>query len=249
MSQGEDQSSLIEKALQQVQVELGGALADAIKPVLYINNQRCRIRQYKNLNPTGTVQDYVFQVANYYVMDHDYLDDVQRYKTRETWGPLLEKIRQWTYPFLGRWNLTETTRTAFTLEIAQEAGLEIVRSHYPYDSEFDGWACIITHHVCSKFMKRFGASVVLDHIDLSEADEWFLNSDDLLQSDPEIVFAKKQLLLDAVTQLSEIQKNVIWRFYFEGWSLPQIANHLGISTNTIYKRHFDALKQLRKILG
>ena len=65
MSQGEDRLPLIEQALQQVQVELGGALADAIKPVIYINNQRCRIRQYKSLNPTGTVKDYVFQVANH----------------------------------------------------------------------------------------------------------------------------------------------------------------------------------------
>ncbi|MBK7919103.1 MAG: hypothetical protein IPJ94_23135 [Chloroflexi bacterium] len=91
MSQGEDQISAIEQALQQVRFELGGTLADAIKPILYINNQRCRIQQYKSLDPTGTVKDYVFQVANHYVMDHDYLDDVQRYKNSETWEPLLKK--------------------------------------------------------------------------------------------------------------------------------------------------------------
>ncbi|MBK7177291.1 MAG: sigma-70 family RNA polymerase sigma factor [Chloroflexi bacterium] len=249
MSQGEDQISAIEQALQQVRFELGGTLADAIQPVLYINNQRCRIRQYKSLRPTGTVKDYVFQVANHYVMDRNYLDAIQKQKSIEVWEPLLEKIRQWTYSFLGKWNLLETTRASFTLEIAQETGLEIIRSHYPYDSDFDGWACIVTHHVCSKFMKRFGASAVIDNMDLSEADEWFLDSDNTLQSDPEIMFAKKQLLSDAIAQLSANQRSVIWHFYFEGWSLPHIANHLGISTNAIYKRHFDALKQLRKILG
>lgn len=80
MSQGEDQISAIEQALQQVRFELGGTLADAIQPVLYINNQRCRIRQYKSLRPTGTVKDYVFQVANHYVMDRNYLDAIQKQK-------------------------------------------------------------------------------------------------------------------------------------------------------------------------
>jgi RNA polymerase sigma factor (sigma-70 family) len=97
-------------------------------------------------------------------------------------------------------------------------------------------------------MQRYGSSRVVDNIDLSEADEWFQDSDKSPDSNLEDEFATRQFLLDAIAQLSEKQKFVIWQLYFEGWSMPQIANHLQVKTNAIYKRHFDALKALRKIL-
>ena len=88
----------------------------------------------------------------------------------------------------------------------------------------------------------------MEEIDLSEVDEWFQNRIDVIDANPEIQFATRQLLLDAIEKLSENQKVVIWWFYFEGRPLPQIAEDLGINVNATYKRHFDALKQLRKIL-
>jgi len=249
MSQAEDDPLSIEQALEQLRSELGGTLTDALQPILRINEQRGRPHQYLCLNPHETVQAYVLQVATHYEIDHDYLDRVQRQKDNETWETLLEKVRQWTYCFLNRWDLDRAMQTTCTLEITQEVGPEIMRAHYPYDCEFDAWACKITHHVCSKYMQRLGAYAVMDDIDLSEVDEGLRVSDKLSVPSPEADFAQKQSLLDAIAKLSENQKAVIWEFYFEGQPLPQIAANLGLSANAIYKRHFDALKQLRKILG
>lgn len=249
MSQEAGNLQLIEQAIQQVRIDLGGDLADAITSILTTNNQRGRIEQYKRLCPRGTVQTYVFQVAHNFEKDHSYLDLIQKQKNSEAWKPLLDKIQAWAYSFLDRWHLDTSTRSTLTHEIAQETGPEIIRSHFPYDSEFDPWACKITHHVCSKYMQRYSSSRVVDTIDLSEADEWFQDSDKSPDSNMEDEFATRQFLLDAIVQLSEKQKFVIWQLYFEGWSIPQIASHAQVKKNVIYKRHFDALEKLRKILG
>ena len=62
MSQG-DHLQCIKQTIQKIRTELGGALADAVTPILYVNNQRCRIQKYQGINPTGTVQEYVFHVG------------------------------------------------------------------------------------------------------------------------------------------------------------------------------------------
>ena len=246
MSQEED-SLLLNQTLEQRRPELGGVLTDALHPILAVNGQRGRLRYYLRLNPHQTIPDYIDVVVRHYQNDHDCLEQLQRQKSHAIWEPLLLKIRRWAYPFLGRWNLDEVTRITSTLEVTQETSLEIIRAHYPYDCEFDAWACIITHHVCSKYMQHHGPSPIIDNIDLSEVDEWFQGSDDLLVPNPEVEFANRQLLLDAIGQLGDKQSVVIWSYYFEGHSLPQIATHLQVNINAIYKLHFDALKRLRKI--
>lgn len=238
----------LEQSLEQLRPELGDTLIDALYPILRINEQRGRLRYYLRLNPQESAQAYIFHVVHYYKTNHDYLDLIQRQKNSDAWEQLLIKIRPWIYSFLGQWHLDKATRMRYTLEIAQEAGLRIVRAHYPYDCEFDAWACKITHYASSKYMQRYKTSPVVEDFDLSDADEWLRNWADLSEDGLEEQLFTKQLLLDAIEQLSEKQKHVILQFYFEGCSLSQIANDLHISANVIYKRHFDALKQLRKIL-
>jgi len=248
MCHAKDDRLSLEQALQQLRSEVGGSLVDDLLPVLRINEQRNRLCRYLRLNPHETKQTYILQVAHHHEKDCHYLKQVQQQKDAGVWEPLMDKIRQWSYSFLGRWYLDEVTRMTYTLEIAQEAGLQISRAHYPYDCEFDAWACRITQHISSKYMQRHQISSVWEAVDLSTVDEQFHPEFDLYNSNQEVHFANRQLLLDAIEQLSENQKVVIWQFYFEGRPLPKIAEDLEINVNAIYKRHFDALKQLRKIL-
>lgn len=243
-----DDRLTLEQVLRKLRSEVGGALVDALSPILRINEQRSRLCRYIQINPQATIQTYILQVAHYYEKDGHYLKQVQQQKDAEVWEPLMDKICQWSYRFLGRWHLNEVTRMTYTSEIAQEAGLQITRAHYPYDCEFDAWACKLTHHVSSKYMQRHGSSPIIDEIDLAEVDERFQDRVQTTDANPEMQFAIRQLLVDAIEQLSNNQKVVIWQFYFEGRPLPKIAEDLAINVNAIYKRHFDALKQLRKIL-
>jgi RNA polymerase sigma factor (sigma-70 family) len=123
-------------------------------------------------------------------------------------------------------------------------------SHYPYDCEFEAWACVVTQHVCYHYMEREHGSNAIDTIDLSKIEEWLESpGDELEEGSLNADVIRKDQLLGAIGQLSEARKAVIFLHYFEGQSLAQIAADLKLPNNTIYKRHFDALKQLRKILG
>ena len=56
-------------------------------------------------------------------------------------------------------------------------------------------------------------------------------------------------LLSAVNKLnSEDRKRFIQLYYFEGLGFQEIAKILDRTTNALYKLHFDALENLRKIL-
>lgn len=250
MCPGDNNQLLIDQTLKQLRPQLGGALADALQPILHLNESRCRIQRHLVLDPRSSLQSYIIEVVAHYQADHAYLQQIQQQKSAEAWDPLLDKLRRWAYSFLNSWHLDDPTRILYTIEIAQEASLEISHSHYPYDCEFDAWACKITQHVSVKYMQRQSSIDVIDDVDLSGTEEWFSNSNDhpsLSKLESEI--ARRQALLDAIAKLSDKQKEIIWKHYFEGWSLSQIAAHLDISPSAVYKRHFDALKQLRKILG
>jgi RNA polymerase sigma factor (sigma-70 family) len=250
MCLGDNDRLPIDQTLEQLRSLLGGALADTLQPILKLNEKRGRIRRHLALDPQSSLQSYIVAMAARYQADCAFLQQIQQQKNTEAWELLLDKLRRWAYSFLSSWNLDDPTRILYTIEIAQEASLEIIHSHFPYDCEFDAWACTITQHVSSKYMQRQSPIDVIDDVDLSDAEEWFYTSTDhptLSKLEREI--AQKQALLDAIAQLSDKQKEAIWKHYFEGWTLSQIAAYLGISPSAVYKRHFDALKQLRKILG
>ena len=56
-------------------------------------------------------------------------------------------------------------------------------------------------------------------------------------------------LNEAIQSLTEIQQDVILGRYILGKSLAELSQKFGVTPNTMYKRHSDALKNLRKILG
>jgi RNA polymerase sigma-70 factor (ECF subfamily) len=122
-------------------------------------------------------------------------------------------------------------------------GKAILNAHYPFDSGFDAWSCKLTKHFTYKYMQHH-ASRAVDHVDFSQEIEEIESPFDL-----ENTVENRQYVLQAMEQLTQNQREVIWYIYFEGWSQKQIADHFHVRIDAIYKRHFDALKQLRKILG
>ena len=56
-------------------------------------------------------------------------------------------------------------------------------------------------------------------------------------------------VLDAVLNLPKKYKDVVYLYYYEGYSAPEIANILGKNTNTIYTLLARARNQLKITLG
>jgi RNA polymerase sigma-70 factor, ECF subfamily len=53
----------------------------------------------------------------------------------------------------------------------------------------------------------------------------------------------------AIEELPSDEREVVRLFNFEGWSLPEIADHLGIPLGTVKSRSFRAHRKLAKMLG
>lgn len=53
----------------------------------------------------------------------------------------------------------------------------------------------------------------------------------------------------ALAQLADEERSVIWLSHFHGMSHPQIAEHLGVPAGTVKSRSFRAHKRLAALLG
>jgi RNA polymerase sigma-70 factor (ECF subfamily) len=56
-------------------------------------------------------------------------------------------------------------------------------------------------------------------------------------------------LLEIVLALPPEYKKLIYLYYYEGWSAPEIADLLGINLNTVYTRLRRAKTLLKKEIG
>ena len=71
---------------------------------------------------------------------------------------------------------------------------------------------------------------------------------DLTYKDAARVRELRQELVVALEQLSSAaRRQLIVLHYFQGFTLPEIADKLGKTISATYKLHFDALAELRKI--
>lgn len=67
--------------------------------------------------------------------------------------------------------------------------------------------------------------------------------------DPAVSSASDRLVQRALTQLSDIQREVIVLHWFDGLSFPEIAEMLGASLSAVKVRAHRAYEELRRLLG
>ena len=130
-------------------------------------------------------------------------------------------------------------------ECATEAALRILDAHFPYDTEFEPWAYTIVSMSCLRFFRDGTKKSVIPPQNLVELDEELpdLDTARLMEG------TDQSDLLDAISELPDARRQVIQLHYFKGMSLPEIANTLGKSAGATHSLHFNALRDLRKILG
>lgn len=219
----------------------------ALEAIVTKNKERGRFNWYLDQNPKHTVQTYVEKVVHQYMAQHDYIEALQIHKSIPAWTALQEKSRILAYKYLYRWGFSGEESTLVADDVAQEACMEILFAHYPYDSNFDAWITVLVHNVCRKHAQRMRAEGKMQ-ADLSHAN---LEIKALSSQAHELelkLSAAKEDVMGAIQQLSQIQQDVILSHYMMGKSLAGIADESGVPANVIHKRHHDALKRLRKIL-
>lgn len=234
-------------AIDEVARKHSEAFARTIQAITAINLQRGRVHWRLEQSPEHTVCAYVWQVAAQYLAQHVYIESLQVQKAAAAWEPLQQKVQGRAYRLLLRWGFPREQSYAMTADITQDACLEILFAHYPYDCNFDAWLAVLVHHVCRKHAQRIRKEqknmAALELIESASASLAYRTQQ------LELEFAvTKEKVMTALQQLSQIQQDVILARYVLGKSLAEIAMELDIAANTVYKRHHDALKKLRKIL-
>ncbi len=238
--------------VKQVKIELERLkreepeLAEVIGSIVLLNLAEGRIEKFLESGTTETVAEYVQRVVHFYHESHETLQQLEA-EEPAAWADFLQKLGKWAFAFLRRKGVPEHVgRIQIADDCAHEAGARLANIRFPYDTPYDSWACRVTHNVCLNYIRKHTEKLKYADVDLSEMTEWLealSNPADTERSD------KRLDLLDAIEQLnSGDRKKFILLYYFEGKDFDEIAEVLDRTKNALYKLHFDALENLRKIL-
>jgi RNA polymerase sigma factor (sigma-70 family) len=239
----------LEQALERLAETRGDELARQVKPILLANLDRGRIQRFLDGNP-DQIQAYVWQVADSFSTLHAYLQKLQTKRDPEAWSPLYERMQTWAYNFFLRKNFAADDRTReIAIECANEAAMQLLNSHFPYDTDFDPWAHILVQNTSRKFIHNsLKKSIVPQEKQVDLEDDLADLNDPSLEA--QMLMTELGVELDsALAQLSEARRDVIRMLYFDGMEMEEIAQKLGKSVGAVYSLHFNALGDLRKILS
>lgn len=240
----------VHKEIDLLATRKGKEFAQTINKILQINFDRKRIQRFLSENTTHTPEEYFQRVESYYEELSPYLHKLQIDKDAATWRELIQKFRSWAYRFLSRWELEPSIRKQYTIDCSNDAAAVLINGHFPYDVNFEPWACTVVHNICRKHMRQAqNPRLIPDYKkqDIDQLKEWFpaLAANDHTNVEEQV--RKQYDLFLAIRQLSPKRRDVILRHYFQGMTFAEIAEQDNVRVDIIHKRHFDALKQLRKI--
>jgi RNA polymerase sigma factor (sigma-70 family) len=213
--------------------------------ILRANVVEGRIKKFFDSETEDTLADYVERVIFYYKANYRYVSRLQL-EDIDAWRELLEKLGKWAYSFLKKKGVPiQADLYQIATDCANEAGARLAKIQFPYDVNYDSWACRVTQYVCYSYIRRNTEKVKYVDLDITEAAEWLQA---LSKPDYTNRADKRMDLQSAIGCLnSEDRKRIIELYYFEGRSLSEIAEILERSMNATYKLHFDALENLRCI--
>jgi len=131
------------------------------------------------------------------------------------------------------------------LDLMQDTFLAVFRnlSSFRGESAFKSWMLKIAHYRCIEFYRRKRPTVALD-----ESPEAY-NED--AQDCPEMTMMSNQQgdqLLGYMAQLPVNQRAVIEMKFFQFLTFDDIADKLGISTNTVKSRLYAGLAKMKQVM-
>lgn len=127
---------------------------------------------------------------------------------------------------------------------AEDAVMSMYENIMKYIDSFDadkggsGWMFAILNRIIYKLNYE---EIELQKIERSITDELYLKDLDHMY--------EELGLANAVSELDDIDKQIVFLYYFERRTLEEIANIFGLSTSAIHKRKQQIVKTLRKFLG
>jgi RNA polymerase sigma factor (sigma-70 family) len=243
--QREDIKFEIEKTLQFLEDEREAQIAANIRLVLHANLDRGRVENFIG-NDINRVCEYVQRVVDQYARLNPYIKAVQSDRSDDVWLPLLKCLQLWAYNFLLRKNFVPGLSTGVIAEeCATAAAINILDAYFPYDTDFEPWAHVVVTNTCLRFFRDETKKSIIPPQSIVELDEKLSSSDHISLGDQD----DRGDLLKAMSRLSDARRQVIQLHYLDELPLPEVAKVMGKSIGATHSLHFNALQDLRKILG
>jgi RNA polymerase sigma factor (sigma-70 family) len=244
----DDIKEVIEKALQALSERGSAELAGSLRPILYTNLDRKRI-QVSIEGDRERIFEYVQLVADKFQLLSPILYEIQVARSDKLWEPLLERMRKWAYNFLKRTSYNVNMVTSDNaMDCAAEASITLLNAYFPYDVDLDPWMHVIVQHTCQKFIRKNKGPAAHEE-SLDDIQDFLDKIRDPSSLDKERQRELLQILLEAMDKLNETRREIIELMYFQGLSPKEIAEKTGKSAGAIHSLHFNALRDLRKILS
>lgn len=158
---------------------------------------------------------------------------------KKAWLNLLKRYEKPIYHY----GVRMTGNNEDALDLMQEVFVSVFRnlSNYRGEGSFRGWLFKIAHYRCIEFYRRKKPNQGLDDVP-----ETVCDADTPEQS---LSFGQgKNQLQGAMQQLPLAQKAVVELKFFGQFTFEEIADQLGISTNTAKSRLYSALAKLKTLM-
>jgi len=129
------------------------------------------------------------------------------------------------------------------LDLMQDVFLSVIRNLQTYRGEaaFKNWLFRIAHHRCIEFYRRRKTYVSVDELEEAACE----------RPDPETKYFTSEnnnQLVRAMANLPLSQREVIELKFFGQFTFNEIAQQLGVSSNTVKSRLYTALEKLKQTM-
>ena len=239
----------IENSLKYLSAQRGDGIALKIRMILYANLDRGRIQSFVE-GDINLVRDYIMRVAEEYINLSPYINKLQIERATTVWEPLYKQMVLWAYKFFLKKGFRADINTQdIATECATEAAINVLRAHFPYDTDLEPWACVIVQNTCRKYIRGALKKSMIPQQDLIDLDETLYNIQDPAYQDQEYSKDLQSDILEAIAKLSAARRLVVELMYFTELTPVEIAKKIKKSVGAIYSLQFNALHDLRKILN
>lgn len=238
----------VESVFSRIETERGRAYSQKLYAIINENIARERLAWYLKQNEKHTIEGYIQKVQSQYDIESTFIASLRIHKDEILWADVQHQARKNGYRLLFRLGFSQDVCELASDDIAQDACIQILSAHYPYDSVFEAWLTQICTYIGYAYARQRRVDEQ-KNVDIEQA-RYMAYENSLQAHHLEVVLGVTEDELNAAIQkLSLLQQEVIEEHYRLGISLADISKKLDIDSNTLYKRHSDARKRLGKILG
>lgn len=165
---------------------------------------------------------------------------------KRAWFELISRYEQAVFNYAMRM----TNHSADAKDLMQEIFIAVFNSlsSYKRTGSFKAWVFKIAHFKCMDFYRRKKPNLSLDDNPDIEHTSDFVNENKTCIESNLLDGESKQGVLNVLSQLSFNQKTVIELKFFSQFTFDEIAEQLGVSSNTVKSRLYSALAKLKAIM-